>query len=69
VKNDFLLNLKIKEGELLSLFYLVIDFVMAIGILCRGHRFAFADPYAIDYVTLAVNYAVTTALGAGIAAI
>jgi len=43
--------------------------VMAIGILCRGHRFAFADPYAIDYVTLAVNYAVTTALGAGIAAI
>lgn len=42
---------------------------MAIGILCRGHRFAFADPYRIDYVALAVYDLIRAALRASITAI
>lgn len=42
---------------------------MAIGILCRGHSFAFAHIHGIDYVTLAVNDFVRAASGASITAI
>lgn len=42
---------------------------MAIGFLCRGHRFALAYPNAVDYVALGVYHVVVTALGTGISAI
>lgn len=49
--------------------FLVFAFVMTVGILCRGHRFAFAYPNRIDCLAIAVYYLVVTALGASIAAI
>lgn len=57
------------ENDYKPFYLLRFGFVMAIGILRRGHCFAFAYVNSVDYVALSVDHFISSAFGAGIAAI